>query len=206
MKKYISYTEILQIIKNKNVELRHDVDISLKSAFNIAKLEKESNIKSIFYIRFDCDYYNLLSLENQIIIKFLKENHEIGCHVDATNINNENNLKNYLEFYNNIIPFDKFTFHINTEKTKSFGFIDKYENKSILSKDYISDSRNSFMIDDLNKVIELHSYTLLIHPEWWDNSDFIFSDEMGNKKLLNSLRLDELYNKSIKEILGYTND
>ena len=88
MKKYISYTEILQIIKNKNVELRHDVDISLKSAFNIAKLEKESNVKSIFYVRFDCDYYNLLSLENQIIIKFLKENHEIGCHVDATNINN----------------------------------------------------------------------------------------------------------------------
>ena len=62
------------------------------------------------------------------------------------------------------------------------------------------------MVDDLNKVIELHSYTLLTQPEWWDNSDFIFSDETGNKKLLNSLHLDELYNKSIREILGYTND
>jgi hypothetical protein len=168
----------------------------------MAKLEKENNIKSIFYIRFDCDYYNPLSLENQKIIDFIKRNHEIGCHVDVTNIHSHEDLKKYLQYYNSMIPFNKFTFHINTEKTKSFGFLDEFKNKSVLDKEYVSDSKNSFTVKDFEKIINLKIYTLLIHPEWWDNEKFIFGDENGDKKVLDSLNLDGLLKKSIKEILG----
>jgi hypothetical protein len=202
MKKNLSYFDILNIITDKNVEVRHDVDISLDSSFRMAKMEKENNLKSIYYIRFDSDYYNPLSLKNKSIINFLIENHEIGCHVDVTNINNQKELINYLDFYNNILSFNKFTFHINTEKTKSFGFLDKYENKSIITNGYISDSKNSFTNEDFSKLIELDNYTLLIHPEWWDNEDFIFGNESSKKLLLNSLRFEEIYNKSLKEILN----
>lgn len=69
MMKNFKYIDILNIIKNKNFELGHDVDISLKSAFNMARLEKENNMKSIYYIRFNSDYYDPISNENKNIIK-----------------------------------------------------------------------------------------------------------------------------------------
>ena len=85
------YSKILEILKNKTVELRHDVDISLISTYKMAKYEKELGTKSIYYIRFDSDYYNVLSHENYKIISFLIENHEIGCHVDVIFIKNITN-------------------------------------------------------------------------------------------------------------------
>lgn len=202
MENKFKYTDILSIIKNKDVELRHDVDLSLDSAYNIAKIESEHNIKSIYYIRFDSDYYNPLSLKNKFIIDFLLSNHEIGCHVDVTNIENEKKLINYLDYYNKILPFNKFTFHINTEKTKSFGDLNEYKNKSIITNDYISDSRNHFTEEDFSKLLNFNNYTLLIHPEWWDNSSFTFDDKSGDKKIFSCLKFDEIYKKSLKEILN----
>lgn len=194
------YSKILEILKNKTVELRHDVDISLISAYKMAKYEKELGTKSIYYIRFDSDYYNVLSHENYKIISFLIENHEIGCHVDVKNINDEIDLLNYLNKFKKIINFNKFTFHINTEKTKLFTYIDGYINKSILKNEYISDSKNTFNKKKLNKIIELDEYTLLIHPEWWDTKDFIFNSN-GENALIESIRGDKLKKMAIKEIL-----
>jgi len=194
------YSKIIEILKSKTVELRHDVDISLISAYKMAKYEKEMGVKSIYYIRFDSDYYNVLSYESYKIINFLIENHEIGCHVDVTNINDEIDLLNYLNRYKKIIDFNKFTFHINTEKTKLFTDVDGYLNKSILKSEYISDSKNTFNKKILNKIIELDEYTLLIHPEWWDNKDFIFNKNSKNA-LISSMRHNRLKKTAINEIL-----
>jgi len=194
------YSKIIEILKSKTVELRHDVDISLISAYKMAKYEKEMGVKSIYYIRFDSDYYNILSYESYKIINFLIENHEIGCHVDVTNINDEIDLLNYLNRYKKIIDFNKFTFHINTEKTKLFTDVDGYLNKSILKSEYISDSKNTFNKKILNKIIELDGYTLLIHPEWWDNKDFIFNKNSKNA-LISSMRHNRLKKTAINEIL-----
>jgi hypothetical protein len=201
MKKQINYIDILNKIKTKNVELRHDVDICLDSAWRMAKIEKQNNVKSIFYVRFDCDYYNPMSLKNKQYIEYIVENHELGCHVDATNLENENDLLEYLNSCNNIIPFDKFTFHINTEKTKSFGNLETYQNKSLLTAGYISDSRNIFTEEDYNSIIELDDYTLLIHPEWWDNNDFVFGEDTGEEKISKSLILQNLLSACLQEIL-----
>jgi len=195
------YSEILNVLQNKNVEIRHDVDVSLLSAFRMAKYESELGFKSIYYIRFDSDYYNVLSDENQKIINFLIQNHEVGCHVDVTNIKNENDLLDYLNNFKKIIEFDKFTFHINTEKTMSFKEIEGYINKSILYGEYISDSKNIFTKQTLNKINKLNEYTLLIHPEWWDTEGFYFSKN-GKEKLIESLRIDQLKKRVIKEILN----
>ena len=149
------YSDILAVISKKNVELRHDVDISLESAYNMSKYEKKIGIKSIYYIRFDSDYYNVISQKNDEIINFLLKNHEIGCHVDVSNISDENDLIAYLNRFKKIIPFNKFTFHINTEKTKSFNVIEGYINKSILKNEYISDSKNIFTEETLNKIVRI---------------------------------------------------
>ena len=197
----INYIEILDIIKSKNVELRHDVDISLISALNIANLEKNMGIKSIYYLRFDSDYYNLLSQSNNDIIQFLLDNHEIGCHVDSSKIESYGDLLDYLDRFNKIIPFKKFTFHLNTNKSKYFGEVQGYINKSILTNEYISDSKNIFSERDVMKIKELSNYTLLLHPEWWDNTNWEFSPN-GYDSLTKSLRLNDLTAKVVKEILN----
>jgi hypothetical protein len=194
------YSKIIEVLKSKRVELRHDVDISLISAYKMAKYEKDMGVKSIYYIRFDSDYYNVLSHENYKIIDFIMKNHEIGCHVDVTNINDEIDLLNYLNRYKKIIDFNKFTFHINNEKTKLFTEINGFLNKSILKNEYISDSKNIFNKNTLNKITELDDYTLVIHPEWWDNKDFIFNKNSKNA-LISSMRHNRLKKTAIKEIL-----
>jgi hypothetical protein len=141
-------------------------------------------------------------IKNTIINDLRKNLNKDPSIIDKLTSADVKELINYLDIYNNILSFNKFTFHINTEKTKSFGFLDKYENKSIITNGYISDSKNSFTNEDFSKLIELDNYTLLIHPEWWDNEDFIFGNESSKKLLLNSLRFEEIYNKSLKEILN----
>jgi hypothetical protein len=196
------YLDILNIIKNKNVELRHDVDVSISSALRMAVFEKEFGIKSTYYLRFDCDYYNLLTNDNLKIVEYLIKNHEIGCHVDCSKFVTEEELSKYLDYYNRIIPFEKFTFHINTEKTKSFGQVNNFQNKSILNNEYISDSKNNFGIEKIERMKSLNNYTLVIHPEWWNTEDFSFCQN-GIETLILNLGLENLKKQALKEILNY---
>ena len=183
----MDYKVILEAIKGKNVELRHDVDLSLVSAYNMALLENEMGVKSIYYIRFDCDYYNALSVDNLRVIRLMyKMGHRIGCHVDSTQVNNELDLCNYLQTWYDVYPFNSFTFHINSEHTKQFKKKDYkgWQNKSLVDK-YISDSRGEFDQTKLDWIKENDNFTLLIHPEWWMHE--------GSK--------EEIIAKAIKEIL-----
>jgi outer membrane receptor for Fe3+-dicitrate len=183
----MDYKVILEAIKGKNVELRHDVDLSLVSAYNMALLENEMGVNSIYYIRFDCDYYNAFSADNQSRMKLMKKmGHEIGLHVDSKHVDNKKDLTNYLSHYTIYLDYSKFTFHINTNITKKLIEKEYYgkENKSIVDK-YISDSRGEFDQTKLDWIKENDNFTLLIHPEWWMHE--------GTK--------EEIIAKAIKEIL-----
>ena len=183
----MDYKVILKAIKDKNVELRHDVDLSLISAYNMAKIEHEMGVKSIYYLRFDCDYYNPLSVESIRILKEIENmGHLLGCHVDSTQISDDLGLINYLDRWYKVIGYDYFTFHINSDKTKEFIYecYGGYVNKSLVDK-YISDSRGEFDQTKLDWIKDNDNFTLLIHPEWWMYE--------GTK--------EEIIAKAIKEIL-----
>lgn len=183
----MDYKVILEAIKGKNVELRHDVDLSLVSAYNMALLENEMGVKSIYYIRFDCDYYNPLSVDNQRRINLIaKMGHDIGLHVDSSQVISRGELIDYLDGFNNVFDYDYFTFNINSDSTKKFNeqIYGNYENKSIVDK-YISDSRGEFDQTKLDWIKDNDNFTLLIHPEWWMHK--------GTKK--------QIIAKAIKEIL-----
>jgi hypothetical protein len=197
----IKYLDILEVIRDKNVELRHDVDVSLDSAYNIALIEKEISIKSTYYLRFDSDYYNVLSDKNKKIIDFLILNHEIGCHVDVSNINNESDLIGYLDRFNDIYPFKKYTFHINTNKTMSFSNTEKYINKSIIKHGYLSDSKGIFNDEKYKFIQENDNFTLVLHPEWWDNFEFTFTKNPDDT-IIDSLNFKKVIKKVLKEILN----
>ena len=198
----MKYIDVLNIISDKKVDLRHDVDISIESAFRMAKFEKDFGLSSVYYLRFDCDYYNILTTRNLNIVDYLITNHEVGCHVDCEQLETIDDLYEYLQNFNKIIPFKKFTFHINTEKTKSFGDVKYFENKSILYNEYISDSKNEFSTEKINRLRSIDDFTLVIHPEWWDSKDLEFIHN-GQEALSSSLRFDKLKKQALKEILKY---
>lgn len=200
----MDYLKVLNIIQDNNVDLRHDVDISIEMAYQMAVLEMEMGVKSTYYIRFDCDYYNPLSNKNKPYIDFINNYHEIGCHVDVVNVKDDFDLTNYLNYRNKLIPFTKFTFHKNTDFTKSFTEIDGYENMSILKTPYISDSRGVFSIDSLVEIKNNPKTTLLIHPEWWVNDDWKFTDNPEQTLIiLFDKSRDELISRSLNEILPH---
>ena len=185
----MDYKVILEAIKGKNVELRHDVDLSLISAYNMAKIENEMGVKSIYYIRFDCDYYNPLSVGSvKMLIDIDKMGHDIGLHVDSSQVKGYWDVIQYVREYEKqgILNTFNFTFHINTDITKSLTqqSWDGWTNKSLVDK-YISDSRGEFDKTKLDWIKDNDNFTLLIHPEWWMHN--------GTK--------EEVIAKAIKEIL-----
>jgi glycosyltransferase involved in cell wall biosynthesis len=65
--------------------LRHDIDISIKDALEMAKIEKSMNIKSTYFVLFSCKFYNLFEPENMAILREISEmGHEIGLHYHLT--------------------------------------------------------------------------------------------------------------------------
>ena len=165
----LDYTLILKAIQYKTVDLRHDVDLSMDAAFEMAKLESYCGVNSTYYIRLDCDYYNPMSAKNVWRINEMAQaGHGIGLHIDTTFIEDEAQLIEYINEAKTFMPFTMFTFHINTDKTKGFTktHYAGLENKSLVEK-YISDSRGNWSKRNFDFIKNNDNFTLLIHPEWW---------------------------------------
>ncbi|MBI4647021.1 MAG: hypothetical protein HY738_10635, partial [Bacteroidia bacterium] len=63
---------------------RHDVDFSLINAWELAKIEKEYNIKSTFFILLHSEFYNPLEYNSYKMLNEIKNSgHDIGLHFDS---------------------------------------------------------------------------------------------------------------------------
>ena len=83
---------------NKPVILRHDIDLSLGKALELARIEHENNVSATYFVLLSTDFYNIFSIKsNEILVKILGLNHEIGLHFDETRYGIESG--NELEFY-----------------------------------------------------------------------------------------------------------
>lgn len=65
--------------------IRHDVDISLGKAVEIAKLEEEESVSATYFVMLSSAFYNIMDKENEAHLKTLIEKgHEIGLHFDIS--------------------------------------------------------------------------------------------------------------------------
>lgn len=61
--------------------LRHDVDVSLPAALEMAQLERDLEIRSTYFILFSSEFYNMFDGKNvKILRQITKLGHEIGLH------------------------------------------------------------------------------------------------------------------------------
>lgn len=69
---------------DKQILLRHDVDLSLDYALDMALLEKDNGIHATYYILLSSSLYTPLSPEGRGKVKAIREaGHEVALHVDS---------------------------------------------------------------------------------------------------------------------------
>ncbi|MBO5424652.1 MAG: hypothetical protein J6A25_03980, partial [Lachnospiraceae bacterium] len=68
---------------SKCVIMRHDVDMDLEKAVQLARLERTLGVKATYYVLISSDFYNIYSKRNIEMIKEIQSlGHTIGLHYD----------------------------------------------------------------------------------------------------------------------------
>lgn len=165
---------------DKMIILRHDIDVSPKLALEMAKIEFDLGIKSIYFFMVRSPFYNLFSRANDSIVReIIDMGHHIGLHFDEGYYSKNLDLQTLIDEEIDIlekcfsINIDTVSFHqpsqkiINNEiSIKQINTYDKHFFKDIK---YLSDSNMSFKENPL-EIIEKNKYNkiqMLTHPIWW---------------------------------------
>ena len=154
----------LDITKDKQIILRHDIDLDCKLALEMAQLESYFDIKSTYFFLLSNDSYNLLSNTNLDIVNQIKSfGHKISLHYDPTiYIDKQKSLEQEIKIFEEIlnVKVDIISLHRPSPEYLE-------SDKQIK---YFADSRGSFRYGDPLDSIEFKNkknIQLLIHPFWW---------------------------------------
>jgi hypothetical protein len=173
-----------QIVSNLSpqVTLRHDVDVSIHAAYEIAEIDTQMGVTSHFYFR--TDYYAI----NHGLLHYIGKYHRVGLHISAWD---EHDLSAKTSRAFQLYQWDGFTIHINDDITKTFiaPFYSGIRNDNICPNGYISDARGVMPV-----IPPEFKGVLNIHPEWW-----VYPGETPKDKL--KYYFNQQYEKCLMEIL-----
>ncbi len=195
---YSAYVELIKLLREyeyqltsyldyenvaKPVILRHDIDNSITKALRLATIEAKQNVKSVYFVLLTSDFYNIFSKKSyEGLVEILNMGHQIGLHFDEGRytINNEKQLKNYIEYEKNILEgilnqsVNVVSMHRPSkwilENNITFkNIINAYSETFFKDFKYLSDSRmywreDVFATIQSNKYDKLH---ILTHPFWY---------------------------------------
>ncbi len=203
------YREILTLVKEKGYQstfydeqvegrqiiIRHDIDLDLDAALEMAKIEAELDMKAVYFIWITSPFYNIF--ENRyknIIMKIVELGHEIGLHYDETSymcdsreelisyIDKESNLiKTYFDLDIRTVSFHRPSQYILNSDLKCGKYINTYSKKFFKEFAYISDSRgvwqNGCICDILNNDSP-EKLQFLTHAIWWKEKSLINQERL----------------------------
>lgn len=160
------------------VFFRHDVDVDVFAALGLAKLEKESDIKSTYCFSLCSPYYNLFSPIERSVIKDISEmGHDIAFHFD--NVDSDGtpqNIYHEIEIFFSLFPFaNKKIFSLHRPKILNGQKVDHLMNLSSTQIDghnvfYVSDSTGKWLYGyplSSKEFAYRMNMQVLTHPIWW---------------------------------------
>lgn len=163
----------------KYIILRHDVDFSLSKALTMARIDRDINIKSTFFLQLHSPWYNIMSVEEYPLVKeTLHLGREIGLHYD-TDFYRKNGLDPTKTLIREIrILEDTFGTevscvapHLHTLSSSPLipdSICDASSSKFSTEIKYISDSARSWREGCFCQVIGKYPRLQInIHPLWW---------------------------------------
>ncbi|MCA9385434.1 hypothetical protein KC717_02175 [Candidatus Dojkabacteria bacterium] len=182
------------------IALRHDIDLSLIAAIEVAKLENELGIQATYCFMVQSNFYNLFSSEGRKALQIISSyGHNLALHHHTMSARNlQIDLKKVEK--NVIIDFDVIDKYYpgKFEKIVSFhnppknligaefdSFLSTYSPHFLKNNiKYLSDSnrywREGDVIEWIQKAPDIHKYHILIHPELWFYKDGEMKDAMND--------------------------
>lgn len=187
--------------------LRHDVDVCLTTALEMAEFEAKLGISSTYFILLYNELYNPLSPKGRSIVRKIAElNHEIGLHwnsLDYENTNFEEKITRDIKILESITKKKVVSAAQHKPNASKQMDISKYfennayEKRFIKDFAYVSDSSMRWrLFTPLDTIKERKNLQFLSHPIWW------FSDGASIKeKIYNAMRKDRKIRNLIYEEL-----
>jgi len=186
------FEDIPYLIKRKKpfVLLRHDIDMSLSKALEIAKIESDLKIKSTFFFLLRNNFYNIFSKESsEYVNKIIELGHNIGLHFDVAAYKflqsiddicikckeEASILEKWFGIKIKTISFHRPN-HLILEGNPKLTYPMRHTYMDCYKKDikYISDSKglwnNNINPLDTEEFKLKQPMQILTHPIWWNNN------------------------------------
>jgi hypothetical protein len=192
------------------VVLRHDIDLSLRPALEIARIEYEQGVQATYFVLLRSPFYNIFSRSNVEIMQQIHQyGHDIATHIDLTVYDNDI-VKSLME----VEILAKIYLYLNTEIVSLHSSCNLNQIPIELSQQldnvygsavrgdvaYISDSTGRWRYGhplDSEAFKARKSIQLLTHPIWWTQEG-----ETATQKLDSWLYSNQLYSRAtLKEFL-----
>lgn len=171
----------------KAVILRHDIDMDIKKAVELARIEYNMDIKSTYYVLISSDFYNAFSKKNISFLKCIRSmGHDIGLHFDEEKYEDGISVLDAIEREINILELfleckvSSVSMHRPSKKTLSSDYlicsgnvINSYGKEFFENFKYVSDSRRNWR-EDVISIVESGQYNrlhILTHPIWYSHSE-----------------------------------
>ena len=210
--KQVTFNEALQ--RDSFVIMRHDVEFSVKRAYDLAKFEHAHDFKSIFFFQISNNTYNLFSGKNlEYVEEILQMGHQVGLHFHLREGENLETVKRQIctdvEILRKEIPgaLPIFSFHRPTNEVlraniKLDGILNAYQDEFFSYTEdmekhppeikYISDARHRFnygLYPDAATINGNDKVHILLHPYSWTQEGH---DNLGNFRSLIEEKRQEL--------------
>ena len=173
--------------QDKCLWLRHDIDLSIENAVELAKLEAKYGVKSTFFVYLRSPFYNPFEKEStKRIQEILSYGHEIGLHFDEAvyEISSLNDLEDKIAkesktleeaFGTKIhaVSFHRPAKHLLGSSVSLKGYVHTYQKEFTEEARYIADSRGRWPMGSLCETISSGKYKrihALLHPVWWNRT------------------------------------
>tara|TARA_B110000438_G_scaffold224567_1_gene218367 strand:- start:2581 stop:3267 length:687 start_codon:yes stop_codon:yes gene_type:complete len=210
-KKY-SFVKFGDIDNNKDSQiiLRHDIDLDIDLALDMAIIENTLDIKSTYFFLLTNDSYNLISERNSSLLMKIKQlGHSISLHFDmeiykdpkkGLEIELDIFKKNFQERVD-IVSIHRPSQDFLKNPNGYFNVNNSYEDIFTKNAKYFADSGGNFKYGspvNSKAFRKNENLQLLIHPIWWINSENTIKETV-NKTIDNKRnKLEEHFKKNIK--------
>jgi len=216
---YDNYLDILNmgLAQGKELFVRHDVDMSLQKAVQMAEIEANLKIKATYYILFSSPFYNALSKNSLAKMQMIKDmGMGIGIHFDAAvkempvvDMRDEILVQaGLLEHHLGPLEGMSCTFHRtfmgkspNNRLISMLNSVDIYSPDYDRSFHYISDSGHNWREDPIEAMMKYAKIHINVHPEWY-NDEYCSMEECLHELNLDG-NMDRLINNRILETKEY---
>ena len=166
--------------------LRHDIDMSLNAAVEIAQVENELGVTAHYFVLLRTEMYNIFSKNGlKAVETILSLGHKVGLHFDAS-LYDQKEFEDAAEWEVGclqcatgteveMISFHRPEKYLLGRKEPLAGRRHAYQPRYFKEMAYCSDSRGHWgygQPQNLKAVEKGHALQLLTHPIWWSLDDY----------------------------------